>query len=287
MFKKILIIFDEQFLKEVELICQSLNFEYKIVTINGNLLFCIANNDYENFIKNLNEYINENILTHEEELIPPFPVLYDKISVFSYFLIFGTILFYFYYAIGGKKYFFFQIGANDAYNVVNGEFYRCVTSLFLHANILHLSSNIIFFSIIFKYVIKILGEGLGWFLIIIAGATGNFLTSFIYGSNHSSIGFSTSVFATLGILANLNFKIFRNYLPVIGAFFLLIMLGGGDKKIDVLSHVTGIISGYFLTEILIKRFIYLISLKYQNKFRLLTLFIIFTAWISALHNNFG
>ena len=282
MYKEYLVVLDYQFVEEIELICISLSYDYRIISFNNHWLFLISEIHYNDFYKNLNEFINENLLFEPVENEIPFPVLNDKPSFFSYSIISGIIIFYLYYALTDKKYYFFAIGANDAYKVVNGEFYRCITALFLHANIVHLLSNIIFFTVLYRYSVRIIGEGLTWFLIIVSGAIGNFLTSFIYGAFHSSIGFSTSVFATLGILANLNFKIVKNYLPIIGVFFLLIMLGGGDKKVDVVSHITGLLSGYFITEILIKKFQSYISLNKQTLFKILTILIICLCWCSGL-----
>ena len=285
MFKEFLIVFDEDFLNELELICHSLYLNYRIVPQNNYFIFFVDYNDYEIFYTNLNEFINENIFFEKIDEEPSIPILNDKVGLFSRGIISGIVLFYLYYSEFNKKYFFIEIGANDAYKVLNGEFYRCITSLFLHANIIHLASNMIFFSLLYRYVVKILGEGLAWFVIIISGFIGNFFTSFIYGSYHSSIGFSTVVFATLGILANINLKLVRNYLPVIGAFFLLIMLGGGDKKVDVLSHITGLISGFIIAEIIFKKYQNLINFSFQNFFKILTLIIILMSWCIALITN--
>ncbi len=282
MYKEFLIVFDNEFLTEIELICHSLSLDYQIIIQNNNYHFFIELSDYETFYKNLNEFINENLFFSDEEEEIKIPVLNDKAGLFSLLIISGICLFYFYYAIFSKKYFFISIGANDAYKVLNGEFYRCITALTLHANIIHLASNIIFFSLIFRYVVKIFGEGLAWSLIIISGAIGNFFTSFIYGSFHSSIGFSTSVFATIGILANINFKILKNYLPLIGAFFLLIMLGGGDKKVDVLSHITGLITGFAITEIILNKYSSIISYKSQKYLKIFTISLLIVSWALAL-----
>ncbi len=282
MYKEFLIVFDEEFLSELELISQSLLLNYQIIPENFFYKFYIHSSHYEVFYKNLNEFLNENIFFEETIDIPQFPILNDKTSFFSWLIIGGMCLFYFYNSIFDKKYFFISIGANDAYKVLNGEFYRCVTSLTLHGDIMHLLSNMTFFLLIFRYIVKIFGEGFTWLVIIISGFIGNFLTSFIYGSYHSSIGFSTSVFATIGILANINLKVVKNYLPLIGAFFLLIMLGGGDKKVDVLSHITGLISGFLLAEVILKKYQNLITLKYQNLFKLLTLLILSLSWTIAL-----
>ncbi len=282
MYKEFLVVIDSKFLSEIELICQSLSLSYKVIPFYGYYLFFIHENDYLTFFKNLNEFLNETITFKEEKVKISIPVLNDKIGFLSYFLISGMILFYFFYTFTDKKYFFIEAGANDAFKVLNGEFYRCVTALFLHANLIHLLSNIIFFSIIFRYVIKIFGEGLGWLLIIFSGACGNFVTSFIYGNFHSSIGFSTSVFATIGILSNVNLKIVKNYVPLIGGFFLLIMLGGGNKKIDVLSHITGLGSGFLLTELVLRKYKNLISYKYQFIFKNILILMIFICWILAI-----
>ncbi len=279
MYKEFLVIFDKEFFFDFELLCHSLQIKYIVKSINSYFIIFIYEEDYEKAYLNLNDLIREdlNYFSPYDEIINNVIIINDSISFFSYSIIGSIILFFFYYELTGQKYYFFDIGANNAYLVVKGEFYRCITSLTLHANLLHILSNMVFFVVIYRYVIKIFGEGLGWLLIVLSGFLGNLMTSFFYQHYHSSIGFSTSIFGVVGILSCINLKVVKNFLPVVAGFFLFIMLGGG-KNVDVIAHISGFISGIILTEILLKKYKFLIDKKYQNKFKVLVILIFLGSW---------
>ncbi len=282
MYKEFLAVLDDSLLLDFELVCYSLNIRYIIEKCSFYSLIYLHEDDFNSAVKNFNEFLNETLISEEEE--SSLPILDDKVTIFSHTLILSFFIFFFYYLLSGRKYFIISIGANDAYKVINGEFYRCITALFIHANFFHLISNMIFFLIIFKYVIKIFGEGLGWLLIFLSGFLGNLITSYLYQNYHSSIGFSTSVFGTIGILSNVNIKLLKSYIPVIAGFFLFIMLGGG-KNVDVIAHISGFFSGIILVEILLKRFKNLIKFEYQKYFKITLCSVIILSWLLALYFN--
>ncbi len=87
-----------------------------------------------------------------------------------------------------------------------GEWWRAVTALGLHADAVHLAGNMVF-GIVFGFLAgELLGWGLAWFGMLLAGALGNALNAFVQAPGHTSIGASTAVFATLGILAAYTWK---------------------------------------------------------------------------------
>ncbi len=282
MYKEFLIILNNDLLVDFELLCISLNYPYKKIYENNYCKVFIHENYYKKLYIDLNELLRENLFPQEETIVIPF--VNDKCSFFSWSIIIFLAIFFFFYNISRKKYLIINHGANDAYKVINGEFYRCITSLTIHGNFSHLLSNLFFLVLLLKYIVKIFGEGIAWFMIIISGFLGNVFTSFFYQNFHSSIGFSTSNFAMIGILANVNIKVLKSYLPAIAGFFLFIMLGGG-KNVDVVAHICGFFSGLIVTEIFLKRFRFLIEKKYQNIFKLSVTFIILISWILAIIFN--
>lgn len=140
-------------------------------------------------------------------------------------------------------------GASARYILI-GEYYRTITALMLHADSLHLLSNLAGLTLFGASVAGIMGPGAGWLLILGSGALGNLVNAWIRQSGHLSIGASTAVFAALGLLAGWQAmrlaggqRALRGvWIPLGGGLALLAMLGAGVHT-DVLAHATGFVCG--------------------------------------------
>ncbi len=88
--------------------------------------------------------------------------------------------------------------------VMNGEFYRILTSTFLHANIAHLFNNMIMLGIAGAIVENYMGHGLYFIMYIMAGIAGNLL-SMAYEIHNDiqmiSVGASGSVMGVVGFIS--------------------------------------------------------------------------------------
>ncbi len=94
-----------------------------------------------------------------------------------------------------------EAGKSHAGLIQQGEWWRTLTALSLHADPVHLIGNLVF-GVLFGFLAgQRLGWGLAWSGMLLAGALGNALNAFIQAPGHISIGASTAVFAVLGILA--------------------------------------------------------------------------------------
>lgn len=137
-----------------------------------------------------------------------------------------------------------------AYEVLHGELYRAVTSLFIHADTLHLAGNVLGIALFCTAVCQITGPGVGWLMILITGLGGNFLNAFLYKSHHLSVGASTAVFGAVGILAGYQFfkklgppgRRNKAWLPLAGGLALLAFLGAGEHA-DLTAHLFGFLVG--------------------------------------------
>jgi rhomboid protease GluP len=139
-----------------------------------------------------------------------------------------------------------------------GEWWRPFSALFLHADLMHLLSNIATGVLFGRWVCRLIGPWLGWTLILAAGALGNGLNAASRASEpFSSLGASTAVFGALGILTGhaiyqatrdqSNNKSFRHLIPLGGGLVLLSWLGvGSDPRTDVGGHVCGFAVGIIL-----------------------------------------
>lgn len=138
----------------------------------------------------------------------------------------------------------------DAYHVLHGELYRTVTSLMIHADTVHLASNVLGIAVFGTAVCQIMGPGVGWLMILVTGIMGNLMNAFLYKSHHLSIGSSTAVFGGIGILAGYQFvrKLglaggrTKAWLPLAGGLAFLAFLGAG-KHSDLTAHLFGFLVG--------------------------------------------
>ncbi len=143
-------------------------------------------------------------------------------------------------------------GASDAARVLHGEPWRAVTALTLHADWVHVGGNAVAVLILFTALGRLVGSGVGAWLVLLGGALGNLANAALHaGAGHSSIGASTATFAAIGTLAALQLRRrraggarrMRALLPVAAALGLFAMLGTGGRETDVLAHLFGLGAG--------------------------------------------
>jgi rhomboid protease GluP len=85
----------------------------------------------------------------------------------------------------------------------------------------------------------------------VAASAANLLNAYIQPGMHVSVGASTAVFATLGLLAGFEWRRRASaperrawrWAPVLAGIFLLGFLGTGGENTDVLAHLTGFAAG--------------------------------------------
>ena len=147
-----------------------------------------------------------------------------------------------------------EIGRMHAGSVVSGQWSRSVTALTLHMDTSHILSNLGFGALFGLFAGRVFGGGVAWLLIVIAGSVGNGINAMIHDPAHSSVGASTAVFASLGILVAhaLSFreksgeKLMRQWSPLIAGSVLLALTGVGGPRTDVMAHVNGFVAGGLL-----------------------------------------
>ena len=141
------------------------------------------------------------------------------------------------------------------------EWYRPLTSLFLHADMSHLLGNLLVGGIFCVFAIHTFGPLVGWSAILASGFLGNVFTSWLhYPESFKSLGASTATFGALGLLVGGSVlwafqsrsirRLGASVLPLIAGGILLgwFGAGGGDpaSRVDVLAHVMGFAMGVLL-----------------------------------------
>ena len=145
----------------------------------------------------------------------------------------------------------FQRGSADANRILHGELWRAVTALTLHADLVHVVSNAVAIALFLGAVSVMLGPGVGFALVLLAGAGGNLVNAVLHGSSYVSVGASTSVFGAVGVLGGLGMvrrlrtavRARRAWISVGAALAFLAMLGTGGEHVDIWAHLFGLLLG--------------------------------------------
>lgn len=169
-------------------------------------------------------------------------------------------------------------GMADAGLIRHGAWWRAVTALCLHADLLHLTANVIFGALFGVMLAQSVGSGIAWLGFVLSGAVGNWLNAWAQSPSHRSIGASTAVFGILGIQVaydwmqrgRLHYGRVRRWAPIFMGLVLLAWLGGGGggghidtgdipqalrnvgavQRIDVGAHILGFGAGVGLGALL-------------------------------------
>ena len=141
-------------------------------------------------------------------------------------------------------------GVAAAGRILEGEWWRVLTATTLHADVEHFLGNMLSGYFIFNLLRRRAGIGTSMLLLTVAAGVANALVAAISDPARTSLGFSTVVFAGLGLLAAVETRHFpravrpglRDLTPLLGAFFLAVMTGLGENS-DIKAHFIGFACG--------------------------------------------
>lgn len=226
---------------------QAVGLESQVVKYEESHYLLVDEQSAEQAYQQLRKYVEEN--SPEDKLARPLiPLKQGYIAAYLYaivLLVFGALN-----TTGAFGFDWHQAGLADSWKIKEGEWWRAMTALTLHADIAHLASNIGFGALFGLLVSQHIGSIAAWLTILLSGFTGNLLNAYLQKSLHLSLGASTMVFAALGLLgvfalsANQNYqKGIRRWLPFVATLALLAFTGTAGERTDVLAHLTGFASG--------------------------------------------
>lgn len=136
--------------------------------------------------------------------------------------------------------------ANYYLYVQNGEYYRLFTSMFVHANILHLVSNMYALYVVGPIIEKYYGKGKFLLIYLGSGIIGSLFSVVL--TNYASVGASGAIFGLFGALLYFGYK-YRATLDgflrssIIPTLLVNLLLGFMIPGIDVSAHLGGLIGG--------------------------------------------
>jgi membrane associated rhomboid family serine protease len=144
-----------------------------------------------------------------------------------------------------------QSGALSSEGLRAGEAWRAVTAQTLHLDVAHLLANLGFGTIFGLFAGQLLGPGIAWVSVLVAATLANLLNALLRPEASFSVGASTTVFATLGLLsafawrrrAGVGERWAYRWAPLVAGIALLAFTGAGGERTDVLAHLTGFVAG--------------------------------------------
>jgi membrane associated rhomboid family serine protease len=220
----------------------------------------------------------------------PFPIEYQNgvPGVLAYVIVVCLVAW-----LAGENFFhrdWLSAGRVDGALIRDGEWWRTITALTLHSGVRHLLGNIGFGLLFGLLAGRLVGSGVAWLGIVLAGGAGNALNTILLDSTHRSIGASTAVFAALGLLAGF---VWRAKLmsqerwpyrlgPIVGGIALLAFTGTGDENTDIGAHLAGFVCGFLGGTLLTAAASRLASRRLQIICGAAALGILLLAWTVAL-----
>ena len=194
----------------------------------------------------------------------PEPLVIPKLALLA--TLAAMVIFYRMQAAASPE--LFERGVASDARILHGEWWRCFTALTLHAGSEHLVSNLGLAVFAFAFAFSRFGAGAGLLGTVLGGALGNLLNAFAHVAKpHASLGSSTALFASLGLLAGgelaarLMHRATRTgwqlLVPVgAGMAFLALYGGTGSNRdgtpildagnVDLMAHLFGLVAGVLL-----------------------------------------
>lgn len=201
-------------------------------------------------------------------------------------------------------------GSADAALIRHGEWWRAVTALSLHADVVHLAGNLLFGALFGVMFAQSVGAGSAWLTFVVAGGVGNAANAWWQSPMHSAIGASTGVFGLLGAQVacdwmrrgRIRLHPMRRWAPIIMGVALLAWFGGSGERqvnpgdltnalrdlgdahrVDIAAHVFGFCAGLGLGAWLAwQRMLRLETPRAQHALTAIAIGLVVVAWALAL-----
>ena len=190
---------NREHLSVCSLVLSAMEIQHTISESHSAYVILVAADDVEKAEYHLSAYLDEN------SDWPPKSIPTDEVSSGIQpptIILIGLLLLF--YSITGPwdgQSIWFSSGAGDSSAIIHGrEDYRLVTALTLHADLTHLLGNCFIGGFLIHFFCRLTGSGLGIAAILTAAVLGNTINVYLRGEGHLFIGFSTAVFATIGML---------------------------------------------------------------------------------------
>ena len=178
----------------------------------------------------------------------------SKRPIVTYGLILICIIMFILSGMGYDAYKLVKYGANFSGLVKNGEVYRLVSYMFLHAGILHIGLNMYSLYIVGPRVEDFFGKWKYLLIYLISGICGGLL-SIGLTPNAISVGASGAIFGLFGALIYFGYH-YRGYIgamirsQIVPVVVYNLLIGFFISGIDMWGHVGGLLGGILTANML-------------------------------------
>jgi rhomboid protease GluP len=177
-------------------------------------------------------------------------------DLFLIFLLIGINVLVFLFPIllpnFGSQEYLIRAGGVDRSAINDGEYYRLLTSTFLHGDFLHLAVNMLSLFQVGPAIASYFGM-VGFLIIYIGSGLSGSLTSAVFNGS-LSVGASGAIFGLIGAL--LSIAIFRNEPSLLANLVFVIAINlflgfSSGGRIDNWGHLGGLFGGFLIGTILL------------------------------------
>ena len=208
----------------------------------------IATKDLQAALKTLKQYKIENRNWAPWQQTLPWPEVR-----FDWFSVVWVVVLILFYGISANNEAFRMAGWLDAKEVSNGQWWRLFTAMQLHANLVHLVSNLSVGVVLLGLAMGRYGTGVGLLAAYLAGMGGNVASFILYRGSFHGLGASGMVMGALGLLSaqaftwtKLSHRPKSFLIAGLAAGVLLFALFGMTPGTDMVAHFGGFISGLII-----------------------------------------
>lgn len=237
----------------LEQLSAGINQPTKILNIAEIITKSFLQNGSGNIFSNADESLKT--MEHNYRVKTALPALTNNIHA-TLSLIFINVIVWAYLYLTGSEASFFQRFANDSQMVLNNhQYYRLITSVFLHGGITHLGYNCLSLYIFGSRAEKYLGKISYMLIYFISGLFGSIAS--VYFTGGISVGASGAIFGIMGALiafcgSNRREMEGLNYFTILLWAIVGIAMGFMDTGVDNFAHLGGIATGLIIEWINIK-----------------------------------
>jgi len=178
-------------------------------------------------------------------------VFEPKLPIVTTILIALNVLIFLFGIFFGTRDFLINTFAVYGPFIREGDFYRLITGIFLHADILHLGFNMYSLYVIGSQIESFFGKTKFILIYLFSGLMGSLLSILLNG-NVPSIGASGAIFGLLGSMLYFGYY-YRVYLgntltsQIVPIILVNLLIGFTTSGIDNFGHIGGLIGGFLIT----------------------------------------
>jgi len=147
-----------------------------------------------------------------------------------------------------------DFGAKEAFLISQGEYWRIITAIFLHNDLLHLSLNGLALYYLGKITEQIYGSLRFFWVYLLAGITGN-IFSIIFMPESIGVGASGAIYGLFGALLYFGYVypdlFFRTMgKDVISILAINVIFSLAVQNVDIYAHLGGLVGGFLVAAII-------------------------------------